>query len=96
MGVPQDLAAATKWIRLAAEQGNAEAQHSLGLLYWQRGVFQTLPLAHMWLNIAGAKGIDNAREARLRLEAEMSGDDISRAQQMARNCHESNYRDCGE
>ena len=32
-GVPQDDAEAAKWFRLAAEQGDAEAQHNLGVMY---------------------------------------------------------------
>ena len=30
---PQDDAEAAKWYRLAAEQGDAEAQHNLGVMY---------------------------------------------------------------
>ena len=30
LGVPQDYAEAVRWYRLAAEQGNANAQYSLG------------------------------------------------------------------
>ena len=30
---PQDDAEAAKWFRLAAEQGDAEAQHNLGVMY---------------------------------------------------------------
>ena len=32
-GVPQDYAEATKWYRLAAEQGHADAQFNLGRMY---------------------------------------------------------------
>src|SRR5690606_41162582 len=32
-GVPQDKAEAAKWYRMAAEQGAAEAQFNLGVLY---------------------------------------------------------------
>jgi uncharacterized protein len=32
-GVVQDYAEAVKWYRLAAEQGNAQAQYNLGLMY---------------------------------------------------------------
>ncbi len=34
-GVPQDYAAAVGWYRKAAEQGDAESQFNLGLLYRQ-------------------------------------------------------------
>jgi len=32
-GVPQDYAEAVKWYRIAAEQGDAEAQAMLGIMY---------------------------------------------------------------
>ncbi len=32
-GVAQDYVAAVRWFRAAAEQGNAEAQYDLGLMY---------------------------------------------------------------
>ena len=32
-GVPEDHAEAVRWFRLAAEQGDAEAQYNLGLMY---------------------------------------------------------------
>ena len=32
-GVPQNYTEAAKWYRLAAEQGNAQAQYNLGFLY---------------------------------------------------------------
>ena len=35
-GVEQDYAEAVKWYRLAAEQGNADAQYNLGYAYSQR------------------------------------------------------------
>jgi uncharacterized protein len=33
LGVPQDYAEAAKWYRLAAEQGSASAQNTLGTMY---------------------------------------------------------------
>ena len=41
-GVPEDLSAAVKWYRLAAEQGHAGAQHGLGVRY--ANVFEPLRL----------------------------------------------------
>jgi uncharacterized protein len=32
-GVPQNFTEAVKWFRKAADQGNADAQHNLGLYY---------------------------------------------------------------
>ena len=34
-GVPQDYAKAVKWYRLAADQGYADAQYNLGVMYEQ-------------------------------------------------------------
>ena len=34
-GVPQDYAEAVKWYRKAAEQGDVNAQHNIGLMYTQ-------------------------------------------------------------
>ena len=43
-GVPQDDTEAVKWYRKAAEQGHAEAQNNLGVMYLNgRGVPQTMP-----------------------------------------------------
>jgi Sel1 repeat len=32
-GIPQDYGQAAVWLRKAADQGNSEAQHALGVLY---------------------------------------------------------------
>jgi TPR repeat protein len=42
VGVPQDYAEAAIWLQMAAEQGNAEAQSELGVMYLQgEGVQQS-------------------------------------------------------
>ena len=104
-GTPESL--------LAAEQGHAEAQSSLGLMYAmghvlpQQGFLDRLTrffgepatpnhvIAHMWLNIAGANGDDNARTARDGVELLMTPDEINRATRLARECMASDYRNCG-
>ena len=56
VGTPQDSAEAAIWLRKAADQGNAEAQHALGIAYDQgRGVPQDYAFAHMWFNLAAAR-----------------------------------------
>jgi uncharacterized protein len=55
--VPQDDAEALKWLRLAAAQGEAEAQHNLGNLYAEgRGVPQDYAEASKWFQLAAAQG----------------------------------------
>tara|TARA_R100000808_G_scaffold14569_1_gene34319 strand:+ start:608 stop:1189 length:582 start_codon:yes stop_codon:yes gene_type:complete len=94
-GVPQDRKEAVKWYRLAAEQGYAHGQAALGNMYQSGfGVLQDNLRAHMWLNIAAANGVDEARELRDDLAKTMVPADVSKAQQMARECLEKNYKGC--
>ena len=79
--------------RLASEQGDADAQLNLGVMYAD-GVLQDPVLAHMWFNIAGANGNEAAREGRDNLERDMTRDEISHATELARACMTSNYQTC--
>jgi TPR repeat protein len=55
-GVPLDFAEAVKWYRKAANQGYAEAQYNLGILYATGGgVAQDYVQAHTWLNLAASR-----------------------------------------
>jgi TPR repeat protein len=61
-GVPQDDAEAVRWIRLAAEQGNAIAQFSLGSMYAKgRGVPQDDAEAVRWFRLAADQGDADAQ-----------------------------------
>ena len=72
-GVLRDDAEAVRWYRLAAEQGNALAQNTLGVRCAAGlGVPQDYVSAHMWLNLAAATGDENARKARERVAASMT------------------------
>ena len=96
-GVPQDYSEAAKWYRLSAEQGDADAQNNLGVAYEiGDGVLQSNVMAHMWYNIASANGDPKSGEKRDRLAGQMTSADISKAQEMARECMSSNYQNCGE
>jgi TPR repeat protein len=96
-GVPQDDAEAVKWYRLAAEQGYADAQYKLGVMYTDsRGVLQSNAIAHMWFNMASANGHDEASTMRDYRASVMDNTDISKAQEMARECMNSNYQNCGD
>ena len=96
-GVLQDYAEAAKWYRLAAEQGMASAQNNLGAMYQLgAGVLQSNVMAHMWYNIASANGDPKSGEKRDERAGLMSQADISKAQEMARECMGSNYQNCGE
>ena len=63
--VKQDYAAAVKWFRLAAEQGNAQAQFNLGLMYGNgQGVPQDYVQAHKWFNLAASQYPASEKERR--------------------------------
>ena len=84
-GVPQSDKEAVKWYRLAAEQGDSRAQNSLGLFYLQGiEVIQDYKKAHMWFNIAAVDFDGRARANRIIAESFMSKQDVSKAQDMAR------------
>ena len=94
-GVLQDYKEAVKWYRMAAEQGDADAQFNLGKMYRNgEGVVQDFKRAHMWYNIARSNGNDLAVEDIEELSRFMTSSDISKAQDMARKCVYSGYKDC--
>ena len=94
-GVPLDYAEAVKWYRLAAEQGRADAQHNLGVMYASgKGVIQDNVYAHMWFNIAASLGSEDAATNRNIVADSMTAEDISTAQQLARECVAKSYKGC--
>tara|TARA_R110000796_G_scaffold65870_3_gene151900 strand:- start:21 stop:1076 length:1056 start_codon:yes stop_codon:yes gene_type:complete len=96
-----DYATALKELKPLAEQGNASAQNGLGLMYslgasfLRKGVLQDNLTAHMWYNISSANGHEKAGEYRDKLEALMIASDVLKAMAMARECMNSNYKECG-
>ena len=86
---------AANWLRLAATQGENLAQMVLGAMYVDgRGVLKDYVLAHMWLNIASANGLEEAREHRDRVEAKLTRTQVLRATELARACLQSDYQTC--
>ena len=59
-----------------------------------RGVVQDYVLAHMWNNIAAAKGNDSAKEKRDGVAKLMSPSQIAEAQKLARDCEKKYYKNC--
>jgi hypothetical protein len=98
-GVPQDYQEAVKWYRLAAAQGNQFAQINLGVMYTNgTGVRQDFVRAHMWFTLAAAvlsgDSGDAATKNRDRIAAKMTAEQIATAQEMARRCQESKFKNC--
>lgn len=66
-GAPLDYAKAVEWYVRAAEQGLAEAQYNLGMIYWEgrAGVTPDLARADKWFTRAAKQGVIPAKTALL-------------------------------
>ena len=98
-GVPQDSKEAVQWWRKAAAQGDGQAQVDLGVMYVKgQGVPQDVIRAFMWFSVAGtASSYDVGRVAmnyRDRVVSKMTAAQIAKAQEMARRCQETKFKEC--
>ncbi|MDB3999267.1 sel1 repeat family protein [Litorivicinus sp.] len=90
-----DPGEAIKWLKLASAEGDLEAQYNLGVAFAVgKGVLQDNRYAHMWLNIAGASGYEKARVDLQKLQQQMTPEDISGAQELARECIRKKLKGC--
>jgi len=95
-GVVQDHQEAAKYYSAAAQQGDSYAQNSLGVMLRDGvGVLKDHTLAHLWFHIAGDNGFELGTKYRDALAIEMSKDEISTSQIMAKKCVGSGYTKCG-
>ena len=86
---------AVKWYSKAAEQGYAAAQSNLGLMYLDgRGVNPDYVNAQMWFNVTITQGYDKAHLNRVSVERKMKAADISKAQELARDCVNKQFKGC--
>ena len=80
-----DYASALRLWRPLAEQGDAYAQYSLGLMYEKgQGVPEDFVQAHMWLNLSAALGDANATKNRDRIAEKLTLAQLAEAQKLAR------------
>jgi len=103
---PQDYKAAMKWAKLAGAQGLAAPCQIIATMYhFGQGVPKNNIYAYMWLTIAenyraiiteanGRVHSDFNHPISMRLEKEMTLDQISTAKQLANECISKNYKDC--
>jgi len=83
-----------EWTPLA-EQGYAEAQYNLGLMYRNgQGVLQDNIYAHMWGNIASSNGSENGGKLRDIVAEDMTPAQLEKAQDLARECVAKEYKGC--
>jgi|SaaInlStandDraft_2_1057019.scaffolds.fasta_scaffold19895_2 Zn-dependent protease with chaperone function len=94
-GVKQDSKEAVIWLRKAAEQGDAGAQHSIGVMYAMGGgLAQDYIQAHMWIDLAISNGNKGASKDLRAAAKRMTPVQISKAQDMARECVKKSYKNC--
>ncbi len=71
---------------MAAEQGVAQAQYNLGVMYGDgEGVPQDYVQAHLWFNLAAAQGQEQAKKNRDIVAEKMTPAQIAEAQRLARD-----------
>ncbi len=88
-GVAEEIDDAAALLRAAAEQGNAEAQYNLGLMYLEGlGVKQDNAEAYAWIRTAAAQGKGGTLEIRATLLREMTSSQADRAIRLAREYRE--------
>ena len=90
-----DYVPAIRLFRPLAEQGNAKAQHLIGMMYHRgQGVARNSVRALAWFSVAAKRG-DREAEATMReVSNTMTPEQISEAREMAEVCEASNYKSC--
>ena len=83
------------FVHAHAEQGDADAQGNLGVMYvFGKGVIKDFVYAHMWGNIASMNGNDKGETLRGYVAEKMTSSQIEEAQRLAREFIKKNYKGC--
>jgi TPR repeat protein len=86
---------AIRLFRPLAEQGNAKAQHLIGVMYHRgQGVARNSVRALAWFSLAAANGDREAKAKLHQVSQTMTPEELSQAREMAQACEASNYREC--
>jgi TPR repeat protein len=79
-GVPQDNEKALYWYRKSAEQGFAESQNSIGVIYHEgQGVEKDWVEAYAWFRLAESNGHEMAKLNVAIVESKLSEDELKSA-----------------
>jgi TPR repeat protein len=90
-----DYVPAIQVFRAMAEQGNAEAQSLLGVMYRRgQGVRRNSVRAFLWFSRAAARGNAKAKTELREVSLSMSPEEIRQAKETAEACEASNYQSC--
>jgi TPR repeat protein len=93
--VVNDYVEAIRWYHAAAEQGHAEAQFYLGMMYAAgRGVVRDDVAAYMWFGISSTHGNEHGRAQQDQMAVDLTKETIAEAQRRALVCLESQYQNC--
>ena len=94
-GVIQDYTRAFTMFQAAAEQGLALAQFNLGLHYFKgRGVNRDDTQSYMWLEVSRLNGYANAVETINIVANKLTGSDVAKAKDLARECFDKKFKGC--
>jgi len=86
--VPQDYKKAVKWYRMSSDQGQAQAQTNLGLMYANgTGVPQDYKEAFAWFSLAKAIGNEIAKDNLDIVAKKMTREQISDAMSLPTKTH---------
>lgn len=96
LGVPKSEKEARKWSRLAAKQGNPEAQTLLGSLYYKASGEESPDTlrAYMWYEVAATQGNAEARKDLALLAKELTPQQVTEAREKAQKCKSTGYEQC--
>ena len=73
-----------QWFRKAAEQGDANAQFNLGVMYGSgRGVPQNYKQSYVWSSVSLANGFGDAKEEQDNASQKLTPSELSEAQALA-------------
>ncbi len=90
-----DYKTAIEEFKMGAGLNDADAQYNLGSMYFKgQGTIEDYIRAHMWWGIAASQGHTNAQGNRDKVEKKMTSSDISKAQDLARECVAKEYKNC--
>ena len=94
-GTVEDDAEAYIWYKISADYGLPAGQNSLGIMYSEGKVVPRNHLAaYAFFYMAAVQSHEGAREARDEVAANLTAEQLDRAQKLAIHCIESRYTDC--
>ena len=81
--------------RALADQGNADAQYNLGVMYANgEGVPENDVMAYVWFSVSATQGTESARENRDIISKELTTEQRAKGQEIATRCFDSDFKDC--